>query len=206
MRFPISGRWPAPCNTRTAYLTEPGIEEFVDDVVWIHLGEAAAGIAAFHKAGVSEAVMAGKVMKTRLYGGIADLHLDARAIGMLGSLADRKDDSILGAVVDEIASEGIEFPGSSARARGCRRALQTTRTRADRPMATKTRARLMARPLQVAAGCLPATEARSRSRATPGFHTADTAHIRADRRRRARPDPLHTVRRSPLEAALRPCP
>jgi DUF1009 family protein len=90
--------------------TDPALEEVVDELTWMHLGELQKIIDTLTGAGVGRAVMAGKVLKTHLYGDLSALHLDARAIGVLGSLADRADDSILGAVVDEIASAGIAFP------------------------------------------------------------------------------------------------
>ena len=90
--------------------TDPSLEEAVDEFTWAHVGELQKMIDILRGAGAARAVLAGKVMKTRLYGKLEDLHFDARAIALLASLGDRKDDSILGAVVDEIASEGIEFP------------------------------------------------------------------------------------------------
>jgi len=90
--------------------TDPALAEAVDALTWLHLGELQKMIDALLRAGVRRAVMAGKVLKTHLYGEIEAFHPDARALSVLSSLRDRRDDSILGAVVDEIASAGIAFP------------------------------------------------------------------------------------------------
>lgn len=90
--------------------TDPALADVVDEVTWVHLGELQKMIDALRAASAARAVMAGKVLKTHLYGELAAFHPDARALRVLGSLRDQKDDSILGAVVDDIASEGIEFP------------------------------------------------------------------------------------------------
>jgi hypothetical protein len=90
--------------------TDPRLADAVDELTWAYLGELQKIIDTLRGYGAERAVMAGKVLKTHLYGDLGALRLDERAIGLLGSLRDRKDDSILGAVVDAIASEGIDFP------------------------------------------------------------------------------------------------
>ena len=47
--------------------SDPAIEDLVDECVWLRLGQLGKLIDAFRKAGVAEAVMAGKVHKTRIY-------------------------------------------------------------------------------------------------------------------------------------------
>jgi len=90
--------------------TDPALAEHVDALTWLHLGELQTLIDVLRDAGVARAVMAGKVLKTHLYGELAGFKLDGRALSVLASLRDQKDDSILGAVVDAIAAEGIDFP------------------------------------------------------------------------------------------------
>jgi len=90
--------------------TDPALAEVVDDLTWVHLGELQKMIDALGSAGAERAVMAGKVLKTHLYGEIESFRPDPCALRVLASLRDRRDDSILGAVVDEIASQGIAFP------------------------------------------------------------------------------------------------
>src|SRR5258706_2742371 len=76
--------------------TRPEIEGAVESITWIYPGEVGAGLAAFRAAGVREVVMAGKVTKSDLFQNPEALRLDASAAGMIDSLADRKDDTILG--------------------------------------------------------------------------------------------------------------
>ncbi len=86
---------------------DPALEEFVDETIWCYLGELGKLIESFHAAGVTRAMMAGKVLKTNLYQDLASLHLDAVALRTLASLRDRKDDSILGAIADTLQQNGI---------------------------------------------------------------------------------------------------
>jgi DUF1009 family protein len=90
-------------------LADPEIEDLVKQVVWIHLGEAATGIAAFQKAGVSEAVMAGKVPKDLLFGDTESLRFDGSAQQLMGGLLDRKDDTILLAIAAFLERAGIRL-------------------------------------------------------------------------------------------------
>ncbi len=93
--------------------TDPALADAVDSFEVVHLGELQKLIDTLLRGGATRAVMAGKILKTHMYGDLASFHLDARAIGMLGKLADRRDDSMLGAVLEEVASEGIEFPAQT---------------------------------------------------------------------------------------------
>ena len=90
--------------------TDPALAEVVDVLTWVHLGELQKLIDALASAGADRAMMAGKILKTHLFGEIESLRPDPCALRVLASLQDRTDDSILGAVVDEIAAHGIAFP------------------------------------------------------------------------------------------------
>lgn len=90
--------------------TDPALKDEVDAFDQVHLGELQKLIDALTGAGVRRAVMAGKILKTHMYGDLASFHLDARAVEVLGRLGDRRDDSMLRAVLEEVASEGIAFP------------------------------------------------------------------------------------------------
>jgi UDP-2,3-diacylglucosamine hydrolase len=87
--------------------TEAALADEVDELHWLHLGELETLIARFRAAGARRAVMAGKVLKTSLFGDLARLKPDARAIALITGLRTRSDDSILGAIADELAGEGI---------------------------------------------------------------------------------------------------
>ncbi len=90
--------------------TDARLEGEVDALSWQHLGEFQVLIDTLKDAGADRAVMAGKILKTHLYGDFGALKVDARAIQILSGLKDQKDDSILGAVVAAIEGEGIAFP------------------------------------------------------------------------------------------------
>ncbi len=88
-------------------LAEAEIEQEVESITWIDLGEAAKGIGALMGAGVKQVVMAGKVPKDLLYRGDAP-QLDAIGSSVMGDLEDRKDDTILGAVATALEKLGLE--------------------------------------------------------------------------------------------------
>lgn len=85
---------------------DPALEAEADVFEWIYLGELQRLIDAFAEQGVERAVVAGKIPKTHLYDPAA-LHLDGRALAALRRLADRKDDSIQGALAGELEREGV---------------------------------------------------------------------------------------------------
>lgn len=87
--------------------TDPELAANVDCITWLHLGELAALLDALHAAGAEDVVMAGKILKTSLYGDLASLKPDARAIALFAGLRDRSDDAILGAIADILAGEGL---------------------------------------------------------------------------------------------------
>ncbi len=81
--------------------TDPAIEQAADRVVWLSLTQLGALIKFFQKEGVTRAVMAGQVIKRRMYA--SDIFkLDMTAAKLWASLPDRRGDTILKAVADEI--------------------------------------------------------------------------------------------------------
>jgi DUF1009 family protein len=89
--------------------TDLRIETAVSEVTWLHPGEVGAAIDALRSAGVRDAVMAGKVSKTALSASPETLLLDSEASAILSGLADRGDDSLLGALADHLESRGIHL-------------------------------------------------------------------------------------------------
>jgi len=87
--------------------TDPGLEAEVDRITWLRLGELERLLSALRAAGARDVVMAGKILKTNLYGDLASLKPDARALALIAGLRDRSDDAILGAIADVLASEGL---------------------------------------------------------------------------------------------------
>jgi hypothetical protein len=76
----------------------------VDEYHALALGQVERLIRAFRGARVSSALLLGKVHKARTF---SDFRPDVRAVRIWMSLPDRRDDTILRAVVDELAREGI---------------------------------------------------------------------------------------------------
>ncbi len=88
-------------------LASQDIEEYSDDIRWISVGRLGAIIDALKKANVHEAVMAGKAPKELLYK--SSIIPDTRAIRLLMGLKDRRDDTIMLAIVKELEREGIRI-------------------------------------------------------------------------------------------------
>jgi UDP-2,3-diacylglucosamine hydrolase len=88
-------------------LAEKSLASYVDEIKWIHVGKFGKLIDSLKKCGVKKAVMAGKVSKALLYK--SKITPDLRAVKLLFSLKDRKDDSILLAIAKELGDEGIEL-------------------------------------------------------------------------------------------------
>jgi UDP-2,3-diacylglucosamine hydrolase len=84
--------------------TSPQIEEMADSVCWLHVGQVGGMIRAFKQTGVSEVVLAGKVRKLHLF---RNFRPDLTAITALMKLKDRRDDTIMMAVIDLLAKEGM---------------------------------------------------------------------------------------------------
>ena len=95
---------------------DPVLRDICDDFRWIGLAKLGASIRYFRRRGVTDAMMAGKIHKVRLFQRGAWLrHLpDLRAIRtffphLVTRNRDRKDDTLLGAIVDAFAESGITF-------------------------------------------------------------------------------------------------
>ena len=96
-----------------AGLVEPGLGAVTESCVEVPLGQVGRLFSLLHEAGVKQVVMAGKVPKSFLYENRDRLEPDARALALLGSLADRSDDSILGVFADALADEGFDLLGQA---------------------------------------------------------------------------------------------
>ncbi len=90
--------------------TSPRLENLVDRIHWVNVGQLGNLIEICKKEGITRAVMAGQVRHTRLFG---QVKLDARAMALLAGVKDKKANSLLGAVADELLREGIELIDSA---------------------------------------------------------------------------------------------
>lgn len=81
------------------------LEGIADQVKYFSIGELNNLIQSLHTLDIDKVVMIGKVEKSLLF---SDIKLDNRMKGLLAELEVLNDDSILLAIVEELASEGIE--------------------------------------------------------------------------------------------------
>ncbi len=91
-------------------ITTPDLSKYVDKLYWIYIGQLGKLIKIFAKEGITEAVMAGKTPKTLMFSKIKP---DLRAAAFFFRLKNRKDDSILKGVAEELAREGIMLQDST---------------------------------------------------------------------------------------------
>ena len=80
-------------------------------VHWLSLGELSRLIDTFHREGVSRAVMAGQVTHKQIFSSIRP---DWRLAKLLLSLTTRNTDSLLGAIAQVLADEGIALENSTS--------------------------------------------------------------------------------------------
>lgn len=80
------------------------IEQVVDHVDWIRAGQIGRMIGHFLRAGVHDVVMAGGIMKTRLF---TEVRPDMRALALMAKLRTKDDDAILRGLATELEREGL---------------------------------------------------------------------------------------------------
>ncbi len=85
--------------------TDAVIERAADKVVWLHVGQLEAMLAAFRQHGITQAVMAGQIAPSNLF----HVRLDARALTILARLKSRNAKTIFGAIGDELKAIGVEL-------------------------------------------------------------------------------------------------
>jgi UDP-2,3-diacylglucosamine hydrolase len=84
----------------------PELAEEVDELHWVGLGQLGRCIDALREGGAREAVMAGQVKHRQIF---ADIVPDLKLMGLLARLAFKNTDSLIGAVADALAREGIQL-------------------------------------------------------------------------------------------------
>lgn len=89
----------------------PDIEPLAARCYWISLGQLGRLIEILNQEGVEEVVMAGQVKHTSIFSGIRP---DWRMVKMLAGLREKNTDALVGAVVRELAGEGIRVTDSTA--------------------------------------------------------------------------------------------
>ena len=88
-------------------ITDPELEASVGRITWLSPGQVGAALGFLAKAGVDEAVLAGKVSKQDLVSG--HLEVDDRGRALLAALPDLRDGTVLAALASALEAEGIEL-------------------------------------------------------------------------------------------------
>jgi len=90
--------------------TDQEIDRLADRVQWVGIGQLGKMIRFLKSEGVEKAIMAGQVKHVQIFSRAVP---DARMLKMLLKLPRRNTDSLIGAVADELSSEGIELIDST---------------------------------------------------------------------------------------------
>ena len=90
--------------------TDPQIEKVADNVTWVGVGQLGKMLRFFKKEGVEKAIMAGQVKHVQIFSSSIP---DLRMVKMLLRLPRKNTDALIGAVANELASEGIELIDST---------------------------------------------------------------------------------------------
>ena len=88
----------------------PEIAELANSCHWLSLGQLSKAIEVFRSAGVTEAVMAGRIQHKQIYSAIRP---DWRLVKVLNNLRRKNTDSLLGAVTRVFEDEGIAILDST---------------------------------------------------------------------------------------------
>lgn len=91
-------------------ITPPDIEQYSAKTEYFRLGRINAPIQFFKKNGARRIMMAGNVPHVSIFGGIMP---DLRAIRLLASLKDKRANSLLSSIVDELKKDGLEMISSA---------------------------------------------------------------------------------------------
>ena len=90
--------------------SDPSLASEVDHLCWVKLGQLGKIINHFKKNGVTEAVFAGAITKTRIF---KDVLPDFKGLSLWNKIDARQDDAILRAVAQTLEQEGIRVLAST---------------------------------------------------------------------------------------------
>jgi DUF1009 family protein len=85
--------------------TASSLEEIVDEICWMRVGQLGRLLGFFREAGIRRAIMAGQIAPKNLF----DLRPDWKALLLVARLKRRNAESIFSAIADELAQNGIEM-------------------------------------------------------------------------------------------------
>jgi hypothetical protein len=96
--------------------TDRDIERVAERVTWVGIGQLGKMIRFFKNEGVERAIMAGQVKHIQLFSRALP---DARMLKMLLKLRQRNTTTLIGAIADELAGEGVELIDSTFFLKDC---------------------------------------------------------------------------------------
>jgi DUF1009 family protein len=85
--------------------TDSALAKYVDEIIWVKVGQLSKMISAFTDRGVKQCVMVGQIAPKNLF----DLRPDLRAMGLLLRLKEKNAHTIFGAIADELKKDGVEL-------------------------------------------------------------------------------------------------
>ena len=91
--------------------TDETLAEQVDAFQWVRLGQLGKIIDFFKKEGVIKTVFIGSITKTNIF---RDVRPDLKGLGLWNKIDIKQDDSILRAIADRLAKDGIEVVASTS--------------------------------------------------------------------------------------------
>jgi len=84
--------------------TQPALEQAVDEIEWVRLGQLNKLSEVFTRRGITRAVMAGGITPANLF---KNLSLDLRMIAVAARLKVRNAETIFGAIAEELGKDGV---------------------------------------------------------------------------------------------------
>lgn len=90
--------------------TDPDLQEYVQAIEWIHLGQFRRLISFFKQHDVTETVMLGAICKTRVF---MEVRPDTKALALLARMKHTHDDSFLRAFAEMLEKDGITVRAST---------------------------------------------------------------------------------------------
>ncbi|MBN1823972.1 MAG: UDP-2,3-diacylglucosamine diphosphatase LpxI [Endomicrobiales bacterium] len=84
--------------------TDPDLQKHADTIAWFSLGQFQKLIDYLRDNGIKTAVMAGQVKHAQIF---RNLNLDFRLIKLMGKIVNKKTDTILGAIAEELQKDGV---------------------------------------------------------------------------------------------------
>ena len=91
--------------------TDETLADQVDALQWVRLGQLGKIIDFFKKEGVIKTVFIGSITKTNIF---RDVRPDLKGLGLWNKIDIKQDDSILRAIADRLAKDGIEVLASTS--------------------------------------------------------------------------------------------